>query len=53
MSKSVGRGTDNVLSQWEQVNERKEATKEIKRFLSANLNRKKSARKKSKKKGRK
>ena len=48
MSRSVGSGTDKVLRQWEQVNERKEMSEDIKRFFKESLGRKKSAGKKSK-----
>jgi len=48
MSRSVGSGTDKVLRQWEQVNERREMSEDIKRFFKESLGRKKSAGKKSK-----
>ena len=48
MSRSVGSGTDKVLRQWEQVNERKEMSQEISKFFKDSLGRKKSAWKKSK-----
>ena len=48
MSRSVGSGTDKVLRQWEQANERKEMSQEISKFFKESLGRKKSAGKKSK-----